>query len=285
MRTRPGRFAPARRAALLAGLLSAAALAAPASAAATSTAISSNWAGYVAQESSSGSFQSVSGAWTVPRAACTAGRETHSAVWVGLGGYAHNAKALEQIGTEADCASTGHAVYESWVELLPANAQTLRLKVSPGDRVVASVTVAGRHATLRLRDLTTARRYSTTRRLSAIDVSSADWIVEAPSGCDSDGDCRTLALTDFGTVAISGATATAAGRTAALAAWDPVELILRQGIATASGAYAAPERTLVRATPGAYAGSDFSVSYGEATGSQAPEGPRLPGFEGGGAGP
>ena len=39
-----------------------------------------------------------------------AGRESYSAVWVGLGGYSENASALEQIGTDADCSRSGAAV-------------------------------------------------------------------------------------------------------------------------------------------------------------------------------
>ncbi len=277
---------PLRRWFAGAALISAAALVSPASAAAVTVVQSSNWAGYVVHTRTiAAGFSSVSASWTQPVASCKAGRSTHSAVWVGLGGYREGAKALEQIGTEADCSAAGNASYSSWVELLPAAASTLRLAVSPGDAVTASVTVSGRHATLHLRDLTTGRRFSTTRRLSAVDVSSAEWVVEAPSGCSSaGGDCRTLALSDFGTVAFSHATATAAGvtRAASSSAWSATELVLSQdaGAATAGAAVRGPGE-VVQATPTALTGESFSVGYSEAAGEAPPEAPVLPGFSGG----
>ncbi len=276
MRSRTRAFAAVTRAGLLASFLGAAALLTPAGAAAAT--VSSNWAGYVAH-APSGRFTSVSAEWTAPAASCTAGRETHSAVWVGLGGYRIGARALEQIGTEADCTPGGRAIYSSWVELLPAGAVSLRLAVHPGDRVAASVTVIGRDATLRLRDLTTARRYSTTRRLRAIDVSTADWIVEAPSGCDAGGGCRTLALANFGSVSFANATATSRGRLAAISSWSAGRLLLRQR-AGASNAAASSSAGVVAATPTALEGSSFAVAYGELEGA-APEAPVLPGFAGG----
>ncbi|MCW3033665.1 MAG: hypothetical protein JWM60_2010 [Solirubrobacterales bacterium] len=268
--------AAVRRGSLVAVTLLAAALAAPGGALAAS-AVSSNWSGYVARAGSGRSFSSVSAAWTVPTAACTAGRETHSAVWVGLGGYSKGAKALEQAGTDSDCGRSGRATYSSWVELLPAAASTVRLKVLPGDRISASVTVRGRNATLRLSDLTTGKRYWTTRRLSSIDVSTADWIVEAPSGCDSGGSCRTLNLTNFGSVAFTNATATSAGHTGPLgdSRWPTVQLLLRQG--GPSGTTASSSSAIVSATPSAYAGGAFSVAYGETAAAQAPAAPALPG--------
>ncbi len=270
MRTLPGRLAPARRLALLAGILGAAALASPTGAAAE-TVLSSNWSGYVARGRR---FSSVSAAWTAPAATCRAGDETHSAVWVGLGGYRQNAQALEQIGTGADCTAAGRPVYSSWMELLPADAQQLPLAISPGDEIVASVTVIGRDATLRLSDLTTRRHYSRTRRLSHVDVSSADWIVEAPSGCDSTGNCRQLALADFSSVTFADATATSSGRTSPVDAWKPVELLLRQDVLAAAGASARLSRTVLSAVPGAAAGGAFTVTYRETADAEAPEAPR-----------
>lgn len=266
----------ARRTALIGASLAAAVLAAPAGAAGAAV-LSSNWAGYVAHAGSK-RFTGVSASWTIPAAVCAAGHETHSAAWVGLGGYRRNATALEQIGTDADCTSSGRASYSSWVELLPAAASPLRLRVSPGDLVTASVTVLGRHATLRLRDLTTGRRYSTTRGLSSIDVSTADWIVEAPSGCNPDGSCHTLDLTDFGTVAFSGATATVGGETGALGggARPATELLLRQDAASASGARGRATRTVISATPSTPEAGSFSIAYEQAAGAQGPTLPTFP---------
>jgi hypothetical protein len=271
-----------RRAGLFVATLAAATLAVPAGVAAAASVVSSNWAGYVAHTRSGRGFTSVSASWTEPAATCQAGRDTHSAVWVGLGGYAENAKALEQIGTDADCAASGDAVYSSWVELLPAAATTLHLKVAPGDRLSASVTVIGHHATLRLRDLTTGKRYSTTRHVSSVDVSTADWIVEAPSGCTTSGQCETLALTNFGSVAFTNATATAAGHTGTVAdaRWTTTELTLNQALAQPGSFRERSVATLVSAIPSSDDGGSFSVAYGEAAGQpqQASETPTLPSF-------
>jgi hypothetical protein len=263
------------------------ALAAPAAGAATET--SSNWAGWVAhgKGSSTQRFTSVSGTWTQPSATCSAGRATYSAAWVGLGGYATGAKSLEQIGTEADCSRSGTPSYLAWVELLPAAPSSVSVKVHPGDRLSASVTVIGGDATLRLRNLSTGASYSRTRRLSSKDVRSAEWIVEAPSECSAGGACQTLPLTDFGGVAFSSATATAAGRTGAVAdsRWTATRMLLRQGAVRSEAAASGPaQRALVTATPSVAtgAGGSFSVAYAETTSALgAPSAPTLPGFSGG----
>jgi hypothetical protein len=165
-----------------------------------------------------------------PSATCVKGTQSYSAVWVGLGGASEGSRALEQVGTDADCSSSGRAAYSSWFELLPAEAINVRMAVHPGDRITASATVRVHDATLRLRDLTTGARFTITRRTPHIDVSSADWIVEAPSVCVGPGPCRTFALTNFGNVAFSSASATAAGHTGPIADpdWTATALELRQ---------------------------------------------------------
>ena len=273
-----------------AGALAACAALAPASALAAS--VSANWAGYVALPSAAGGahFSSVSSAWTQPRATCTAGAESYSAVWVGLGGYSKSARALEQIGTDADCAHTGGASYSAWYELLPAGPVNLKLRVHPGDQLLASVTVRHRDVTLRIRDLSTGARFSTTRRPSHVDTSSAEWIVEAPSSCVNGQTCDVLALTDFGEVAFSNATATVRSHTGPVGdpEWSSTALELQQKAITGRGGRAsghvAPSPALILATPSSLsaAGGAFSVSWQEQTPQpQQPSAPTLPGSGGG----
>lgn len=280
-----------RPAGILAGVLGAAALAAGALAPAASgaTLVSDNWSGYVARTSATvRSFRTVFGSWTEPSATCTAGREAFSAVWVGLGGYRSDATGLEQIGTEADCTRAGAARYSAWFELLPAASSAVRMRVRPGDQMKASVTVIGHDATLRINDVTTGAAFSKTVRLTSRDVTSADWIVEAPSVCSSEGSCHTLALADFGTASFTGATATANGRTGPVQSglWPTTELLLQQPDAVAAaGAHGLLERALVSATPSqAFTEpGGFTVTWSEqAAQSEAPSGPTLPGFGGGG---
>src|ERR1035437_1411388 len=150
------------------------------------------------------------------RATTLAWRPRRMLLWgfrSGLGGFGERSKALEQIGTDADCTRFGSAVYSTWYELVPAAPITLKLKVHAGDAMVASVTVKDHDVTLRIRDLSTGKMFTRTRRVSRIDSSSAEWIVEAPSVCVPTNICRTLTLTDFGSVAFSDLSATAGGQT------------------------------------------------------------------------
>jgi len=284
-----GRGTSARAA--LAFLCAVLALGAVTAAAADAVAVSTNWAGYVVSRSAgsgSGSgFSSVSGTWTVPGAACAAGRESHSAVWVGLGGANEHANGLEQVGTDADCARTGAAEYSAWYELIPAGPVNLKLSVRPGDQMTASVTVRAHDVTLRMRDLSTGARASATRHVANVDVSSAEWIVEAPSVCLAADACATLGLTDFGTVSFASATATAEGHTGPIAdpAWSASALELRQ--AADQGFRGRPGRrfgvtdALVTATPSAVSGANsaFSVTWNEQSVQiEPPPEPTLPGF-------
>jgi len=233
--------------------------------------VSTNWAGYVALPAArrGSRFSSVSGSWTQPTATCTPGHAAYSAVWVGLGGYNPGSRGLEQIGTDADCGASGHAVYDAWLELLPAAPVNLKLRVRPGDRLVASVTVKGHGVTLRINDLTTGRRSWKTLRSTHIDTSSAEWIVEAPSECTGASTCEPLPLTDFGEVLFSGATATAGAHTGPITdpRWSASALELQQRLAGAvrgiAGDRAAPTRTLTVAAPTASSApyGAFSVSW------------------------
>jgi hypothetical protein len=281
----------ARMAALLCGLLGAGAIWASAAASAA-TSVSTNWAGYVALGSASGvsRFTSVSGSWTQPSAKCTSGRAAYSAAWVGLGGYSENATALEQVGTDADCTRAGATSYSAWYELVPAGPVNVALKARPGDRLSASVTVRADHVTLRIRNLTTGKRFTTTKRVSKIDASSADWIVEAPSTCLSATSCSALPLADFDTMLFSAATATAGGHTGTIgdADWTATALELQQDSGASAGSSAAlrssTTRTVTVATPSAVGAADgaFSVAWQEKSVQiERPAVPTLPGFNGG----
>jgi hypothetical protein len=179
-------------------------------AASADTTQSSNWAGYAIHRSGV-NFTKASGTWIQPRPTCTAGEPTYSSAWVGIGGYSESSQALEQIGTEADCTSSGRAVSSAWYELVPAASSTIKLTVNPGDRVRAGVTVKGREVTVSLSDLTRHRSFTRTLRAPVVDTTSAEWILEAPSVCSGQSSCRTLPLADFGSAGFSAAGAVTTG--------------------------------------------------------------------------
>jgi hypothetical protein len=171
---------------------------------------SDNWSGYVAHGRGV-AFRSVAGSWTQPAGTCPGGYPTWSAAWVGLGGYNLQSTALEQIGTELDCSVSGHAVLSAWYELIPALPVGIPIAVRPGDRISASVIVSGGLVSMHLADRTDRQTFSRTVRTDSIDISSADWIMEAPSECDPFGNCLTMPLADFGSMRLSGARAQTTG--------------------------------------------------------------------------
>jgi peptidase A4-like protein len=186
------------------------------------TEISSNWAGYVVNGSDptvQTSFSRVSARWIQPAATCTTGRATFSAFWVGLGGFSETSQALEQIGTEADCSVTGKARYAMWYELLPAASVPIKLKVFPGNAVTASVKVNGSKVTLQIKNLTRKTTFTRTLRMSVPDLSSAEWVAEAPSSCNAAGRCVQLPLSNFGSLSFTRASTTANAHTGAIS--DP----------------------------------------------------------------
>lgn len=177
---------------------------------------SSNWAGYAVHRAGV-RFKKVVAAWKQPHVDCSQTSPGYSAAWVGLGGYSASSDALEQIGTEIDCTSAGRAVSSAWYELVPAASQTVRMRVSPGDTMFASVTVTGQRVTLVLQNQTRHTTFRKTLQVSPIDLSSAEWIVEAPSECVSANLCQTLPLANFGSATfVLAATQTTSGHTGAI---------------------------------------------------------------------
>jgi Peptidase A4 family len=161
---------------------------------------------------------------------CATRRSGDAAFWVGLGGAAdtsHTSQALEQIGTEADCRA-GKPASSMWYELVPALSVRVNYKIFPGNVVTASVKVKGSQVSLQIRNLTRRTNFIKKLRVTAPDLSSAEWIAEAPSSCDSRGGCIPLPLANFGTVSFTHALATVAGHTGTILdpGWSPTALEL-----------------------------------------------------------
>jgi Peptidase A4 family len=238
---------------------------------AVGTTTSSNWGGYAAIGADSSSpltFTSATGTWTQTTATCTAGAgESASAVWVGLGGYDLQSQTLEQIGTDADCSSSGKPSYYMWYELVPDPPVNVKLKINPGDTITASVNVTGTQIWLQLKNRTTGAVFNKRTTVANPDLSSAEWIVEAPSSCSSF--CRPVPLANFGSLAFSKVATTANSHPGTLGdpTWStvPIQLVPQ----TRRGGFFPGERGVLQTsstagttTPAAAAdGRSFSVAW------------------------
>jgi hypothetical protein len=235
-----------------------------ASAALADSVTSSNWAGYAVHHSGV-QFKKATASWIQPTATCTPGTPTYSAIWVGLGGYNVNSSALEQIGSEVDCRANGTIASSVWYELVPAPSRTIRMQVHPGDGLAATVTVHGTTVLLRLSDLTTHRTFTKTLHASALDLTSAEWIVEAPSDCASATTCQTLPLANFGSTAFDFATAQSlAGHTGTVSdrKWDVSKIQLTaDGRRFIGGGGGAPPVGIANPSPLTHRGASFNVTY------------------------
>jgi hypothetical protein len=255
-----------RRTALLAaaGLL---ALAAPVAAQAASWATTStNWAGYAVSKPGA-RFGRVSATWVAPAVSCGSGGRRYSAVWLGLGGLHSTSTALEQVGTEADCAG-GKGYYSAWYELVPAAPVRLKLTVRPGDTISASVTVTGHTVKLFVANHTRGTSFSTQLQAAQVDVSSAEWIVEAPSACGDNGGCQALPLAAFAPTSFAKVKATSAtGHSGTISdpAWSNVAITLSPGHRSRRMRFgadvASADATPVGLSP---AGDAFTVTYQQA---------------------
>ncbi|HWK28617.1 MAG TPA: G1 family glutamic endopeptidase [Solirubrobacter sp.] len=254
---------------------------------AVESATSNNWAGYVVGGKT---FSNVSGSWVVPTA--HSDTDGYSATWVGLGGASSSSSALEQVGTESDYAD-GQATYSAWCELVPKAPVTLKLTVRPGDHMTGKVTVSGTQVTVAIADTTTGTSVTKTLRMSDPDTSSAEWVAEAPSLESGDGNAQVVPLADFGTVAFTGATATADGHTGSISDGDwsayKVDLVSDQAGAWGGGRMFGPDAVASgtgTATTSALArnGSSFSVRWtaAEAAAGSGGDGGYGPGGDGGG---
>lgn len=241
---------------------------------------SPNWAGWVAlavprSQRLADHFTTVTGTWTQPAAACAGAHSSFAAFWVGLGGYSLHSKALEQIGSEADCDRQGALFYYAWFEFVPRPPVTIRtVKIHPGDSISASVHVSLDNVRVALTDNTTGKHFAKTivMRYPAPDTSAADWITEAPSNCNGINHCKPLLLTDFGQIPFTSASATSIGyagrHTGAIddPLWDYGEIVLSSN---GSLIYSPHEQSYALPSGLGTDGRSFSVRYGPtgATGS------------------
>jgi hypothetical protein len=204
-----------------------------------------NWSGYASYGDST-EFRNVQGSWTQPTATCDKKQSTYASFWVGIDGY--NSNTVEQIGTDADC-SRGVAVHYAWYEMYPAapvNLPSGDYPVNAGDVITAGVDQSS--GKLTISNSTQEWTYETTQSFAGFDLSSAEWVAEAPSLC-SRGGCHIAPLTNFGTVAFTGASAN--GHAIDYSGWssDAMTMVTNNG------------RTIKAAPSSLTGGNSFSVTW------------------------
>jgi Peptidase A4 family len=235
--------------------------------------VSSNWSGYAITgvgstanvASTSMTFTDVTATWTQPTATCTPGQRTSAAIWVGLGGYTVGSSALEQTGTSADCSNAGKATYYAWYELVPATSVTLKLKIFPGDVITSTVVVKGTDVLVQVKDRTRHTVFTKHLQMATPDLTSAEWIAEAPSECTVAGFCRTVPLTNFGSVTFSKTFALGNGQGGTLTGpgWESTAIQLVPRARRFFGDVNASATSTAGASPAnpAADGSGFTVNY------------------------
>jgi hypothetical protein len=261
---------------VLAAVAAAAICMAPTASAATTDvneSTSANWSGYVAGDGSQ-QFSSVSGSWVEPTVDCTTS-DGVAAFWVGIGGAGQGNGSLEQVGTQATCSNGSSADHYAWYELVPAAPVRLEVAISPGDHMAAQVSVSGTAVTVKLTDQTTGASSTKNLQMDNPDVSSAEWIAEAPSSCDQSGNCTPLALANFANVDFTNASATADGHTGSISdsSWGShaVQLLGGSQDQQDSGAGFASDTSSASAAPSPLStdGGSFSVAWQSAAAQQA----------------
>ena len=237
-----------------------------------STAVSSNWAGYLATGTAT-TYTSVTATWKQPTVNCDDGDAgAASAFWVGLGGSSSSSQALEQIGTSADCDSTtGKPKYYAWYELVPSPSVAIKnLKVAPGDLITTSVNITGSNTVLvQVKNRTRKTSFTKSLTLEDPDLSSAEWIAEAPSACNGHR-CVTLPLANFGSAEFSKIAAIGNGIGGTLTAnpgWTTTAISLvaddRHGFFPGPETYSGASSSSAGASPGdaTTGGRSFTVTW------------------------
>jgi hypothetical protein len=170
---------------------------------------SRNWAGYAA---SGGKFTAVSATWSVPQFApnSPAGAD---ATWVGIGGV--RGTDLVQAGTQETVSGHGLTHYEAWVETLPQSSRPVPLTIKAGDSITVSLSLQDQGHNqwlIAYANNTSGESYQLTVSYVS-SLSSAEWVVEAPSARRG----RLVPLDTFGSVTFTRASAVKDGKVVTIA--------------------------------------------------------------------
>lgn len=220
-----------------------------------------NWAGYSVTGARNSSTD-VQGSWVVPSVNCTSAPNGYSSFWVGIDGF--NSNTVEQTGTDSDCVSLNGSpntpTYYAWFEFYPNPSYEIVFPraIMPGDVITAQVKYAGqvtqgRHDSgsrfvFTITDVTQGETYSGSSTIPNAQMSSVEWIAEAPSSRSG-----ILPLANFGTALFNSASATVQGLTGPLGSFGAN----LQEVTMVSEKSPNP----VKAQPSAVSGNGFSVAW------------------------
>ena len=105
---------------------------------------------------------------------------------------------------------------------------TIKLKIFPGDTVTSSVLIKSTDVLVQVKNRTRHTVFTKHLQMASPDLTSAEWIAEAPSACTVSF-CRTIPLTNFGSVTFSKVAALGNGQGGTLngTGWDltPIQLV------------------------------------------------------------
>ena len=97
--------------------------------------------------------------------------------------------------------------------------------------IASVVQVNGTNVLVQVIDRTRGRRFTKRLTMATPDLTSAEWIAEAPSQCGENGFCRQIALTNFGSINFTQSFATGNGTGATMSSpnWvlTPLQLVPR----------------------------------------------------------
>ena len=214
----------------------------------TQNLVSGYWSGYSVSSNllfRQPSVTSVSGSWTVPSVAVSAGN-TFSASWIGIGGQGE--VTIIQVGSEHNSID-GEERYGLWYEMLPDNAISIpEITVLPGDKIHASISLVDSNANkwlIEISDVSNGQRFTQNFVYNSSRL-TAEWIVERPTVNN-----QVTTLADFRSITFSEIEATIDGRTGNLNSFPSSVIFMQDN----------RNRDLVTISPFGEDGSSFTVTY------------------------
>jgi hypothetical protein len=176
---------------------------------------STNWSGY-AVTGATGSVTVASGSWTVPAVTCPSTTSQYASFWVGIDGF--NSNTVEQTGTDSDCSGTTPQYY-AWFEFYPKISYNISSSqigpIAPGTQMSATITLnpqAGTSTVTLVNNSQNNQTFTITQKIASARGTSAEWILESPSG---QGGILTIA--QFAQASFYASQATVAAKTGSIA--------------------------------------------------------------------